>query len=85
MSYGSAPAPVKTFDPVLEVGLVGIVGREKDDLEGFEVITGSDFDDVLGGTKFGESLYGGKGDDRLKSKAGDDRLFGGAGNDTFAP
>jgi Ca2+-binding RTX toxin-like protein len=85
VSYASAPAKVRTFDPVLEPGLYGFVRSEKDELVDFEVVTGSDFDDSLGGTERGDSLYGGRGDDRLKGVEGDDRLFGGAGNDIFAP
>ena len=48
---------------------------------GFELVSGSGFDDILVGSSAGDRLQGYGGSDRLNGAGGDDELDGGAGND----
>lgn len=54
---------------------------EGDTYESIEIITGSNFDDLLIGDEDDNQLQGGEGADKIKGSAGKDLLEGGAGKD----
>ncbi|MCA3415144.1 MAG: Hint domain-containing protein, partial [Roseomonas sp.] len=60
-------------------------GAGNDELQGFEGLIGSNFDDTLGGDTSANTLIGGDGSDSLLTGGGNggDLLDYGAGNDTF--
>ena len=55
-----------------------------DDLDSFENVIGSAYDDVLTGTDGANVLTGGDGEDELVGGEGDDTLSGGAGEDELS-
>ncbi len=59
-------------------------GLGSDTLAGFELVTGSDFDDTISGGREPGTLTGGEGDDKLTGGAGEDLLDGGPGDDTIS-
>lgn len=59
------------------------VGMGIDEINGFEKVVGSGYDDVIKGDKRDNVLVGGDGNDTLRSLGGADVLTGGAGNDKF--
>ncbi len=54
-----------------------------DTILNFELISGSNFNDILSGNVFGNGLYGGLGNDVLVGRGGNDTLQGYDGNDTL--
>ena len=87
VSYEKAPAAVKVTQEQGESASLrsALVGRHRDLLQSFELVTGSDHDDTLEGSDDQDYLYGGKGDDTIRGFEENDRLFGGAGDDDLAP
>ena len=59
------------------------VGMGSDTINGFEMIIGSDFSDVMTGDSHDNVFEGGAGDDVIRGAKGNDTLTGGKGNDTF--
>ena len=58
-------------------------GNEHAKVQGFELVRGTLFNDVLVGSKTNEQLFGNEGDDTIRSLAGGDVINGGLGADTF--
>ncbi|MBL1242199.1 MAG: hypothetical protein COB13_010145, partial [OCS116 cluster bacterium] len=80
VSYTGSDAGV-TVDLLAGTGLGG--HAQGDVLSGFEVVIGSDHDDVITGTTGSNTLYGGLGNDVLVGGLGSsDRLYGDGGIDT---
>ena len=58
-------------------------GDETDGLWSFEIVGGSDHDDVIEGGLGDDQIDGGEGDDVLRGHSGDDLFFGEAGEDDY--
>lgn len=81
LTYATATAGV-----TVNMGLAtaqNTVGAGIDTISGFEVLTGSNFNDTLLGSAGADTISGGSGDDTIAGLAGNDILDGGAGSDTL--
>ena len=54
-----------------------------DTYTGIEILTGTNFEDILTGDKYNNRIYAGGGDDLISGGLGDDKLFGNGGSDTL--
>lgn len=77
VSYASASSSIEVS---LGVTVPGI-GSAPDEVDAFENVTGSPYNDVLGGTESGSVLIGGTGADEVWGGAGADSVYGGGGDD----
>jgi Ca2+-binding RTX toxin-like protein len=74
----SAAVSVRTYMNFAQVGSEAV-----DQIQGFEVILGSDFNDTIEGGFGNETFRGGKGNDVLNGQSDNDKLYGEAGADTL--
>ncbi len=81
LSYVSSVAGVIIFFGVNNIATASGGHATGDSGDGFENITGSDFDDFLFANNVANVLTGGDGDDQLFGLGGADTLLGGFGND----
>lgn len=80
LTYAGATEAVTVF-AYAKYAQVG--AGDADQISGFEVIVGSDYDDTLEGGFGNETFRGGKGSDRLNGQSDNDKLYGEAGADTL--
>jgi Ca2+-binding RTX toxin-like protein len=77
-----------TAESALNISLDGVandgVAGEGDNVTGFTLIAGGNFDDTLTGATSRDMLLGGAGNDTLNGLGGPDTLSGGPGNDTLS-
>jgi Ca2+-binding RTX toxin-like protein len=60
------------------------IGNEHDQVHGFEIVQGTNHDDVIFGTGGFEEIYGRGGDDIIKGRGGIDFINGGGGDDRLS-
>ena len=60
------------------------IGKEHDQVHGFEIVQGTNRDDVIFGTGGFEEIYGRGGNDIVKGRGGIDFIYGGAGDDRLS-